>query len=90
MVCKFSVIIVLQGSPQFVILEFPEEVSVKEIQIQFQGGFVGKECCLEGGTSSSSLTPFFEFYPDDFNTLQVSFSNFTYRLAHGEQIEQLS
>ena len=90
MVCKFSVIIVLQGSPQFVILEFPEEVCVKEIQIQFQGGFVGKECCLEGGTSSSSLTPFFEFYPDDFNTLQVSFSNFSYRLAHGEQIEQLS
>lgn len=89
-VCKFSVITVLQGSPQFVILEFPEEVCVKEIQIQFQGGFVGKECCLEGGTSSSSLTPFFEFYPDDFNTLQVSFSNFTYRLAHGEQIEQLS
>lgn len=89
-VCKFSVIIVLQGSPQFVILEFPEEVCVKEIQIQFQGGFVGKECCLEGGTLSSSLTPFFEFYPDDFNTLQVSFSNFTYRLAHGEQIEQLS
>lgn len=71
MVCKFSVIIVLQGSPQFVILEFPEEVCVKEIQIQFQGGFVGKECCLEGGTSSSSLTPFFEFYPDDFNTLQT-------------------
>ncbi|RMX40769.1 hypothetical protein pdam_00021853, partial [Pocillopora damicornis] len=60
-----------QGSPQFVILEFPEEVCVKEVQIQFQGGFVGKECCLEGGTLSSSLTPFFEFYPDDFNTLQT-------------------
>ncbi|KAL9987163.1 hypothetical protein ACROYT_G001421 [Oculina patagonica] len=60
-----------QGLPQFVILEFPEETCVKEIQIQFQGGFVGKECCLEGGPSSNSLTPFFEFYPDDLNTLQI-------------------
>jgi len=46
---------------------------VKEIQIQFQGGFVGKECTVEGGPSSSCLTPFYELYPDDSNTLQVSF-----------------
>lgn len=70
-IAKFGII--LQGSPQFVILEFPEESCVREIQIQFQGGFVGKECCLEGGPSSNSLTPFFEFYPDDVSSLQVSF-----------------
>ena len=46
---------------------------MKEIQIQFQGGFVGKECTVEGGSSASCLTPFYEFYPDDSNTLQVSF-----------------
>lgn len=62
----------LQGSPQFVILEFREEFQVKEIHTQFQGGFVGKECSVEGGLSSSSLTPFGEFYPDDCNALQVS------------------
>ena len=66
----------LQGSPQFVILEFSEESQVKEIQIQFQGGFVGKECTVEGGPSSSSLTPFNEFYPEDSNTQQVSFDYF--------------
>lgn len=66
----------LQGLPQFVILEFPQESQIKEIQIQFQGGFVGKECCVEGGPFSSSLAPFFEFYPDDSNTLQVSFEQF--------------
>jgi len=60
-----------QGSPQFVILEFPEESCVREIHIQFQGGFVGKECCLEGGPSCNSLTPFFTFYPDDVGSLQI-------------------
>ena len=63
----------LQGSPQFIILDFSREVSIKEIQVQFQGGFVGKECQLEGGPSTSSLTPFYEFYPDDVNSVQVSF-----------------
>ena len=48
-------------------------MSIKEIQVQFQGGFVGKECQLEGGPSTSSLTPFYEFYPDDVNSVQVSF-----------------
>ncbi|XP_020608153.1 nuclear receptor 2C2-associated protein-like isoform X2 [Orbicella faveolata] len=60
-----------EGSPQFVILEFPEESCVREIHIQFQGGFVGKECCLEGGPSCNSLTPFFTFYPDDVGSLQI-------------------
>ncbi|EDO32498.1 predicted protein, partial [Nematostella vectensis] len=60
-----------QGSPQFVIFEFPQEVNLKRICIQFQGGFAGKECQLEGGPSSSSLTPFHQFYPDDVNTLQI-------------------
>lgn len=60
-----------QGSPQFVILEFSKDSQVKEIQIQFQGGFVGKECTVEGGPSASCLTPFYEFYPDDSNTLQI-------------------
>ena len=56
---------------------------MREIHIQFQGGFVGKECCLEGGPSSDSLTPFFEFYPDDVGSLQVSFDSVKlYLLTH--------
>ena len=31
---------------------------------------------VEGGPSSSSLTPFHEFYPEDSNTQQVSFDYF--------------
>ena len=49
---------------------------MKEIQVQFQGGFAGKDCRLEGGSTSSNLTPFYEFYPDDVNHLQVSFEDY--------------
>lgn len=71
----------MQGSPQFVIVEFAEESQVQEIQIQFQGGFVGKECSVEGGPSSSSLMPFYEFYPEDCNMLQVSFEHCNFSLV---------
>ena len=55
---------------------------MSEIHIQFQGGFVGKECCLQGGPSSNSLTPFFEFYPDDVGSLQVSFDSVSFDILN--------
>lgn len=61
-----------QGSPQFIVFDFLRNVQLKEIQIQFQGGFVGCDCQVEGGDSVKSLVPFHQFYPDDVNTLQVS------------------
>ena len=59
-------------------------MSIKEIQVQFQGGFVGKECQLEGGPSTSSLTPFYEFYPDDVNSVQVSFLKWSVMMGIGK------
>ncbi|XP_031561546.1 nuclear receptor 2C2-associated protein-like [Actinia tenebrosa] len=60
-----------QGSPQFIVFDFSRNVQLKEIQIQFQGGFVGCDCQIEGGDSTKSLSMFHQFYPDDVNTLQI-------------------
>jgi hypothetical protein len=32
-----------QGSPQFVLIDFQRPVKVKNVQISFQGGFVGQD-----------------------------------------------
>ncbi|XP_077989582.1 nuclear receptor 2C2-associated protein-like [Glandiceps talaboti] len=58
-----------QGSPQWVLLNFPNPVKIEELQIQFQGGFVGKECCIDG-FHGDEFTRITEFYPEDVNSLQ--------------------
>ncbi|CAH1254465.1 NR2C2AP [Branchiostoma lanceolatum] len=47
-----------QGSPQWILVEFSEEVCPQEIQLQFQGGFVGKDCCVEVGSGGGDLARF--------------------------------
>lgn len=37
-----------QGACQWVLLEFPVPVRMSELKLQFQGGFSGKTCKLEG------------------------------------------
>ncbi|KAJ8374580.1 hypothetical protein SKAU_G00051600 [Synaphobranchus kaupii] len=37
-----------QGDTQWVVLEFPQPVKVSEVKLQFQGGFSGKTCRMEG------------------------------------------
>lgn len=60
-----------QGTPQWILLELPAPVQLEEIKIQFQGGFCGRECWLEGSLDSlTSLRKFSEFYPEDNNTYQ--------------------
>lgn len=64
-----------QGSPQFIQLEFDSLVQVKELCIQFQGGFVGKECWVEvrgEDTRDKDLTKIAIFYPEDINSEQIS------------------
>jgi hypothetical protein len=56
-----------------VILEFPSPVELESLEVKFQGGFVGKNCQVQGGDGETELTTFFEFYPEDVNSLQVSF-----------------
>lgn len=59
----------LQGIPQWVIINFEQECEVRSFEIEFQGGFVGKNCHLEIGNKE---TKFHEsFYPEDKNALQV-------------------
>ncbi|GCB71040.1 hypothetical protein scyTo_0005826 [Scyliorhinus torazame] len=59
-----------QGSSQWVMLEFPQTVKVTELQLQFQGGFTGRTCRLEGGRKGASLVEIADFYPEDTNRLQ--------------------
>lgn len=45
---------------------------MKELHLQFHGGFVGKTCWLESSqTDSTDLTKFHTFYPKDTNQTQV-------------------
>ena len=49
-------------------------MTAEELHIQFQGGFVGKECHLEVKPSEDeAFTKVADFYPEDKNSLQVSF-----------------
>uniref|UniRef100_A0A8P4FX75 Nuclear receptor 2C2-associated protein n=1 Tax=Dicentrarchus labrax TaxID=13489 RepID=A0A8P4FX75_DICLA len=63
-----------QGECQWVSLEFPESVKVSELKVQFQGGFSAKTCRLEGCPKEGDLTVISHFYPEDNNSLQISFS----------------
>ena len=47
---------------------------IDEIHIQFQGGFAGRDCQVEGlETQEIGYKTLMEFYPEDNNSLQVSF-----------------
>ncbi|XP_049788273.1 nuclear receptor 2C2-associated protein [Schistocerca cancellata] len=59
-----------QGSPQWIEIEFPDVKNLSAFEIQFQGGFVGKDCQIEivpGPESEKYVEP---FYPEDINSLQ--------------------
>lgn len=59
-----------QGASQWVVLEFPQPVKVSELRLQFQGGFSGKSCKLEGSAKEEDLKHILDFYPEDSNCLQ--------------------
>eukprot|EP01132_Coremiostelium_polycephalum_P003867 gene3867-4819_t len=62
-----------QGTPQFIMIQFPQAngVDLKELQIMFQGGFVGKECEISVcKINANTFTNNSNFYPKDVNTLQ--------------------
>ena len=44
-----------QGSPQHILLDFVDNVSITNISITFQGGFVGQDAVVELGHSIDSL-----------------------------------
>ena len=47
---------------------------VRDLCLQFQGGFAGKECVVMSGKSEEDLKEILQFYPADTNSLQVSYS----------------
>ncbi|XP_030228376.1 nuclear receptor 2C2-associated protein [Gadus morhua] len=59
-----------QGENQWVALEFPKNVKMSELKVQFQGGFSGRTCRLEGCVSGGEFTALSQFYPEDNNSLQ--------------------
>ncbi|XP_042273337.1 nuclear receptor 2C2-associated protein isoform X1 [Thunnus maccoyii] len=62
-----------QGECQWVTLEFPQAVRVSQLKVQFQGGFSSKTCRLEGYLKDGDFTVISDFYPEDNNSLQISF-----------------
>uniref|UniRef100_A0ABI7Z5S8 Nuclear receptor 2C2 associated protein n=1 Tax=Felis catus TaxID=9685 RepID=A0ABI7Z5S8_FELCA len=62
-----------QGPSQWVILEFPQRIRVSQLQIQFQGGFSSRRGHLEGSQGNEALSKIVDFYPEDNNSLQISF-----------------
>ncbi|KAL2089603.1 hypothetical protein ACEWY4_014291 [Coilia grayii] len=63
-----------QGDSQWVVLQFPQNVRVSEVKLQFQGGFSGRKCRLQGSLQENDFTHITDFYPEDDNSLQISFS----------------
>jgi len=60
-----------QGVPQWVQFGFSTPRTISKVKLQFQGGFVGKQCVLEAVTGQSNDGDCkFEFFPADVNSLQ--------------------
>lgn len=60
-----------QGSPQWVRIEFDDEVEVGRVEFMFQGGFAGKTCWLEKlSKDSDDYEKVTDLYPEDINKLQ--------------------
>jgi hypothetical protein len=61
-----------QGSPQWIAVTFEPVKTVCQIELVFQGGFVGKNCRLEAALSEGEeLTKCLDFYPDDVSRAQT-------------------
>ncbi|XP_017889445.1 nuclear receptor 2C2-associated protein [Ceratina calcarata] len=57
------------GTPQWVIIELEEECELSSFEIEFQGGFVGKDCHLDVGNKDVKFLE--SFYPEDKNKIQT-------------------
>ncbi|XP_065102130.1 nuclear receptor 2C2-associated protein isoform X2 [Paramisgurnus dabryanus] len=47
-----------------------QPVKATDLRLQFQGGFSGKSCKLEGSAKENDLKHILDFYPEDDNSLQ--------------------
>lgn len=58
------------GSPQWLLINFEEECNVSSFEIEFQGGFAGKDCHVEAGSDEKNMSIIEAFRPKDINKLQ--------------------
>lgn len=58
------------GTPQWVTISFEKECTLSKFEIEFQGGFAGKNCHVEAGENDKDTTVLESFYPEDNNSLQ--------------------
>jgi len=72
-----------QGSPQWILLEFEEVVALREVHIQFQGGFAGKDCWIETAAVGGDLQTVEYFYPENQNQTQV------FKLSQKETLQKM-
>ncbi|XP_014256443.1 nuclear receptor 2C2-associated protein [Cimex lectularius] len=56
-----------EGTPQWVKFSFKEDVTIKGFEIQFQGGFAGKQCTFKNHTAHNEEE---QFYSEDINGVQ--------------------
>ncbi len=65
-----------QGSPQWIEILFKDAREVRNLEFQFQGGFVGQKCVLQfykeqPANDSSPDVELNNFYPEDINGVQT-------------------
>ncbi|XP_076322985.1 nuclear receptor 2C2-associated protein [Tachypleus tridentatus] len=61
-----------QGSPQWICLNFSKPVKVEKLQLQFQGGFVGKDCWIEASVNKDDkFQKIQDVFLEDTNMLQT-------------------
>ena len=58
------------GLGQYIICEFPTPTKINSMSIEFQGGFVGKNCELLEFYEESEWKSIMSFYPLDVNSIQ--------------------
>ena len=52
-------------------IDFDQTQTVNELQLMFQGGFVGKNCCIQiAKPDGTGFQKHQDFYPEDSNKLQ--------------------
>lgn len=64
---------ITKGSPQWIEVNLDSLSNIEEIQIRFQGGFAGKDCCIQMTDENNANHHIMDFYPEDVNSLQISF-----------------
>lgn len=60
-----------QGTPQHISVLLDDPLTVRAVVMQFQGGFVGKDCTVVIEDGQGQLLHNEPFYPDDVNAKQI-------------------